>query len=127
MRKCKVTAETYSDVKRLLNHGETQAKVAEFMNLSKWTVGMIARSTDLDGYYKDCVDIRKKKPEQKVPEKQKPETKEPEELVVSDYKLPGGTLSANYQINRMIRLLEEQNKSLELISNKLAFIVEALT
>ena len=41
--------------------------------------------------------------------------------------MPGGTVSANYQMNRVCELLKEQNETLKLISNKLAFIVDELT
>ena len=58
----------------------------------------------------------------------RPKTKENQpEATETALKQPGGTLSAGYQINRIVELLKAQNETLTILSNKVAFIVDELT
>lgn len=119
-RAIKVDEKMYNHAKLLLKGGATIKKAAECLGISSWTVGMIGRTDDLEEYRKACNERNEK--QKKVPEKKPVKNDNPPDL-----KLPGGTMSSAYMMNRIIHLLEDQNKSLELISNKLAFIVEQLS
>ena len=118
----KVTSNIFSMVKKLVEAGSTYKEVAEYFKLSTWTVGMIARSESLEEYKNNCIVVRTQQNKKKVEPKE-----EPKEPIVKDEKLPGGTMSANYQINRIYEALKEQNKFLALISEKMAYIVEQLS
>ncbi|MBO5959317.1 MAG: hypothetical protein J6Q65_04260, partial [Lentisphaeria bacterium] len=67
-------------------------------------------------------DANKAKREAEKPKEQEKPQEKPEPIL-TDLRMQGGTISANYQINRMYELLKKQTETLTLISNKLAFIV----
>lgn len=120
MAKAKVDEKVYEHVKILQKSGASYKKISELVDLAQCTVMRIAHSDSFDGY-REFVRENSRLASGKKPE-DKPEERKPEDL-----KLPGGTLSNAYMMNRIIRLLEDQNKTLELISNKMAFIVEQLS
>lgn len=121
-KKRKVTESTFRHAKLLLKAGETQKGVAEYLDLSRGTVGIIDRSETLDEYRNNIAALYSGSRGKTV--KKEPE-KEPE-IKVEDLKLPGGTMSGNYQLNRIFEQLKAMNETMTLISNKLAFIVEDL-
>lgn len=121
-KKRKVTESTFRHAKLLLKAGETQKGVAEYLGISKWTAGLIDRSDSFDEYKNNIAALYSKSKEKTV--KKEPE-KEPE-IKVEDLKLPGGTMSGNYQLNRIFEQLKNLNETMTLISKKLTFIVEDL-
>lgn len=135
----KVDDRIFNGVKTLLKSGASQRQVGEYMQISSWTVGMIGRCETLDEYRLMMEQRRLENAEKKKAKKAPPEPEQtsmalnpdvwavkPDE-VIQDMKLPGGTMSATYQFNRMIEAMKKQSELLELISNKLAFIVEMLS
>lgn len=126
-RAIKVDEKTYDHAKLLLNGGATLKVAAEHLGLSTWTVGMIGRSENMEEYKHMCSSRYEKKGKKEKKPDPKPENPEQKNDNPPDLKLPGGTMSGAYMMNRIIHLLEDQNKSLELISKKLAFIVEQLS
>lgn len=132
-RKVKVNQRTFDHAKLLLKAGERYDGVAEYLEISKWTVGVIAHSETFEEYKNTLAAIyakqRNKREEKKTEEISTPEEKQEkkDEKIIGDYKLPGGTMSANYQFNRLVELVKKQNELLELISNKMAFIVDELS
>ena len=130
MSKVKVTDEVFSCVKRLLSTGAPYAEISNYMKISTWAVGMIAKSEDMTEYKNICAAVRLRNKPKVEPKKEEPPKMEPKNdntPKIEDLKMPGGTLSSGYQMNRIYEALKEQNEHLKLISNKLAFIVEALT
>lgn len=119
----KVDERMFDHVKLLLKAGSTYKEAAEYLGLSSWTVGVIAHADSFDEYRNALVAMRAPK----KPKEPKIITPEVQAQPIGDYKLPGGTLSANYQLNRAIQALEQMNKTLELLSNKVSFIVDELT
>lgn len=114
----RITQNQYNAIKILLNGGASVAEAAEYMAVSSRTVYNIRNTQDYDEF---CLNTDEKKLEQRARK-----AKEEPEKVVTDDKQKGGTLSANYQINRIYEQLKAQNELLTIISNKLAFIVESL-
>jgi hypothetical protein len=112
----KLTESKYNAIKTLLKGGASQQEAAEYMQVSGNTVWWINKSED----YKDYIQAQ----EIRLLQKKRKEA-EPEKSVTDD-KQKGGTISANYQINRIYELLKTQNETMKLISNKLAFIVDEL-
>ena len=121
----KVTQKLFDCVKTLIDSGATYEEISAFLKISKYTVGRINKAQDLAEYKhntsaaawmaKRDANLAKKNAEKIEPEKTAP--------VLTDMKMPGGTISANYQVNRMYELLKKQTETLIQISNKLAFIV----
>ena len=121
----KVTPGIYDCVKKLLAAGSTHAEIAEYLKISTATVGRISMSENIDEYRNTLTAYyyRRKKEAQKKPEDAKPEPPQENE---KDIKLPGGTMSQAYVTNRFLKLIEEQNEILKLLSNKLSYIVDQL-
>lgn len=115
----RITQNRYNAIKILLNGGASVAEAAAYMEVSSRTVYNIKNTQDYDEY---CLSTEEKKLEQRA---RQAKQKEPEKVVTDD-KQKGGTMSANYQINRIYEQLKCQNELLTAISNKLAFIVESL-
>lgn len=113
----RVTESKYRAIKTLLNGGATAKEAAEYMACSEVTVYAIKKTEN----YTEFVNART---ERTLSYKK---TAKKEEQVVTDDKQKGGTISANYQLNRIYELLKQQTETLTLISNKLAYIVEELT
>ena len=114
-----INGRMFDAVKLMIESGSDPREIADFIKISLMTVNRIAKSQDFAEYrnivaYLAINGRNSKKPEKKEPEK---------EPIITDMKLPGGTISANYQINRMYEMLKKQTELLTLISNKLAFIV----
>ena len=111
----------FDAVKLMLESGSEPREIANFMKISVMTVNRIAKSQDFTEYRNIVayLTINGRNSKKKEPEKKEPE-KEP---IITDMKMPGGTISANYQINRMYEMMKKQVELLTLISNKLAFIV----
>lgn len=132
----KVDDRIFNGVKTLLKSGASQRQVGEYMQVSSWTVSMIARSETLDEY-RNLMEQRrlnnqeKKKAEQTPPEpEQTSMTLSPDVWAVTPDALPAGasgTMISNYQFNRMAELMKQQNELLGSISEKLNFIVEMLS
>lgn len=130
--KVKVTSKIYDCVKLLFENGATYKEAADFFHLSLATVNTIKASDSFEEY-KHMAMMRgskwkaanKKKQVETAKPEVKPEAKP--ETVLTDDKQKGGTISANYQVSRIYELLKQQNETLTMISNKLAFIVDELT
>lgn len=115
----KINEKIFRAVKQLTEGGATIQECADYFMVSHATVSRI-RSAQTYEEYRHMVQIacleNKKRNTQKKEEK--PEIK--------DEKQPGGTLSANYQMNRLYEQMKAQTELLKLISEKMAFIVEQL-
>lgn len=118
----KVTPNFYEVCKLMLKGGASVKEVSEYMKISANVVYDIKNADSYDDYKQKIAEyaIRRRKA-------QKPEDDKRPEAPVADDKKPGGTLSSNYQINRIYELMKSQNELLTLISNKLAYIVESLS
>lgn len=123
----KVTQNVWQCVKLLFENGATYQEAADFMKLSIATVNTIKASDSYEEYKHMAIvrsakwSAKQKKAKQEIKQEETPET------VLTDDRQKGGTISANYQVSRIYELLKQQNETLTLISNKLAFIVDELT
>lgn len=106
----KMNDKLFRLVKLMLNSGASVAETAEYFQLAKGTVQRVKASENMDEYHAILAAMHAKAPKQ--PEK--PAPAQPE------------ALGTHYMNNRVYELLKEQNELLKLLSNKLAFIVEAL-
>lgn len=119
MARIHVNEKNYETTKKMLNAGMTKNDVVEISGFSGWTVGYIKRSRDFEDYCRIIREVKKPKGEKAAPKGN--------EVVVDDIQMSGGRLSGAYITNRLFSLMEEQNATLKLISEKLAFIVEQLS
>lgn len=125
----KITPNVYKNIHVMCKSGMTRKDIAEVFNLNRITVGKVLMSESLDDYRSQNTWKQNRKSvgkNQSVPVKV-PEHTEEKAPPITDMKLPGGTLSANYQFSRMVELLKNQNELLTLISKKLAYIIDELT
>lgn len=128
--KTTVTTKVFDAVKLLLESGAKYEEVSKFFNISHSTIGRINKAQDFAEYkhmtsaavWMAKRDANKAKREAEKPKEQEKPQEKPEPIL-TDLRMQGGTISANYQINRMYELLKKQTETLTLISNKLAFIV----
>ena len=101
------------------------------MGVSLATIGRIKQAANYEEYKSltgTAMYLATQKNKKQKEEKPEPITQAPAPApVVEDLKLPGGTMSASYQLNRIYELQKKQVETLILISNKLAFIVDELT
>lgn len=118
-----INGRMFDAVKLMIECGSEPREVADFMKISLATVNRIIKAQDFTEYRNMVayLAINGKKAREKKPAQ--PETEIKPDPILSDMKQQGGTISANYQINRMYDLLKKQVEMLTLISNKLAFIV----
>lgn len=121
----KIDERMFNAVKIMLESGTPRNEIEKYLKISKWSISHIASCESMTEYRNKMAAIaiaRKQKAEKTdtVPES-KPNP------VITDMKLPGGTMSANYQFNRMIEAMLKQNELLQLMSNKLTYLVEQLT
>ena len=119
----KITPKTFQAIKTLLAGGATWEECADYMGVSASTVGRISRAETFQEYVNSVAASAIRCNQKKA----KADTTEQETTPELDLKMPGGTLSGAYQINRIVELLKAQGETLNLISNKLAFIVDELT
>lgn len=123
----KITPKVFDCVKTLIDSGATYEEISKFLKIGKCTIGRINKAQDFAEYKHNTSTAAWMAKRNANLEKKKQETKEPAgkepEPVLTDMKMQGGTISANYQINRMYELLKKQTETLIMISNKLAFIV----
>ena len=123
MAQTQVTPERFRAVKQMIAGGAIHREVAEVMDLSVHTVGMISRAASLEEY-RETVNgskyVRRFRPAATPP----PAPALPPTPAPSPAPSP---LAGQYQMNRIMEALKEQNEHLKLISNKLAFIVDELT
>jgi hypothetical protein len=103
----------FNAIKTLLKGGATQGEAASYMGISGNTVNRIAKAETFEEYTNIAYANGCGKGV-------------PKGGLLTDDKQSGGTISANYQINRIYELLKTQNETLTIISNKLAFIVDEL-
>lgn len=120
----KITKEIYTAVKFMLKGIASASEIAACLGISTNSVNRIRNAETFDEYvenarYGGSARYRAEaKNQQKEAETVKP---------VEDLKQPGGTLSGNYQINRIFEQQKQTNELLKLISDKLAYIVQQLT
>lgn len=120
----KVDERVFNGVKALLKSGTKRKDIAEYMQVSAWTISKIAQSETLKEY-RTVMEQRKL---ERQASREKP--CEPDSWVAQAVDMdnnPGGTTAMNYQFNRLAGLIQAQNELLETISNKLAFVVEMLS
>jgi hypothetical protein len=122
----KLTERQFSAIKMLLKGGATQAEAAEYMQVSPNTAYYVNKSENFEEYLHIKAEkqlIKKKQfaaikakheAEQKVDSPQMPQIVEHRQTV---------TVQATWA---MTQEMQKTNKLLELISNKLAFIVDEL-
>ncbi|MBO6093412.1 MAG: hypothetical protein J6P40_07310 [Oscillospiraceae bacterium] len=140
MRSIKVTNTMYDCVKFMADGKGTIEEIARYFGISKSTVSRI-KSSQTYREYQETVSadmyMKRKKEKEEAAAKAKAEeeakakallaAQQQEKPILTDMQMPGGALSANYQMNRMYEAVKAQNELLKLISNKLAFIVDDLT
>lgn len=119
----KITPKTFQAIKTLLAGGATWEECADYMGVSTSTVGRISKAETFQEYGNSVAAIAIRCNQKNM----KTDATEQEAKQELDLKMPGGTLSGAYQINRIVELLKAQGETLNLISNKLAFIVDELT
>ena len=126
----KVTERVFDAVKLLLECGSTANEVAKYMGMSNKTIGIINKAENFDEYrslmYEDGQRYWNKKRAIEAKEAaKKQEEKKPEEppVQVVEHRQTV-TVQATWA---MTQEMQKTNKLLELISNKLAFIVDELT
>ena len=119
----RITESKYNTVKILLRGGASIKEAAEYMSISEVTVYTIKNAETYTEY--ENIVAAKRYSRKKNVEAAKPE--QPETPVISDDKQKGGTLSANYQINRIYEVLKHLDETMTLVSNKLGYIVDELT
>ena len=120
----KVDERVFNGVKALLKSGTKRKEIAEYMQVSAWTISKIAQSETLNEY-RAAMDQRNA--ERQAARIKTPEAESWVAQVVDMDNNPGGTTAMNYQFNRLAGLLQKQNELLETISTKLAFVVEMLS
>lgn len=124
----KVTKEIYDCAKILFKGGATLQEVASYLKLGVSTAARIRQSETLEDYRQIQASLvanwkgNKKKQEEQP--KEKPEEAKPEEAKPQPKQV---SVSGQYQMNRIVEILKEQNEILKLLSNKIAFIVDELT
>ena len=132
----KVTESKFKAVKMLLKGGASVREVVEYLQVSESVVYGIKKVET----YEEYVNVRttleleakqvaaiKAKEAKRVAEKVGADPAAQIAPIVTDDKQPGGTLSANYQMNRLFELVKKQVELLELLNNKVAFVVDELT
>ena len=112
----RLTENQFSAIKTLLKGGASQAEAAQYMKVSPNTAFWVNKAETFEEYTNMMAERHLSRKQAHKPEP-----------ALQDDKQKGGTLSANYQMNRVIELLKAQNDLLTQISNKLAFIVEQLS
>ena len=132
----KVTESKFKAVKMLLKGGASVREVVEYLQVSEPVVYGIKKVET----YEEYVNVRttreleakqvaaiKAKEAKRVAEKVGADPAAQIAPIVTDDKQPCGTLSANYQMNRLFELVKKQVELLELLNNKVAFVVDELT
>lgn len=139
----KVDERLFKMVKLMCKSGAPYAEIAEYFQISPTTVKRINNSDDIQEYRNImaawAINQRQRREKARAaaqapapepvtePVQIQAAAPVPEAPVITDMKMPGGTMSANYQFNRMIEAMIKQNEVLTLISNKLTYLVEQLT
>ena len=116
----KVTPGIFAAAKRLQASGAILNEVCEYFNLSDRTVYRIINNETFEDYNADTWEKRQQAKAIAVKEKEQ----EPAVQVVRHEHEQSVTIIANHY---MAEELKTQSRLLELISNKLAFIVDELT
>lgn len=123
----KITESKFSVIKILLNGGASVKEAAKYMGVSDVTVYAIKNAETFVEYKNIAAEkaiARKREIEKNKAQKEQPKAETP---VVTDDRQKGGTISANYQINRIYEVLKRLDETMTLVSNKLGFIVDELT
>lgn len=120
----RITREIYTAVKFMLKGNASASETAASLGISTNSVNRIRNSETYDEY----VENTRLGGSARYREGVKNQLKEAETAKpVEDLKQPGGTLSGNYQINRIFEQQKQTNDLLKMISDKLAYIVQQLT
>lgn len=145
-----VDIKKFTAVKILLNSGETQPKVADYMGLNRSTVSRIASVETFDEYKAVLAAIALKAREKAAEDKRKLKEIEEKKAAAAEAAkkaaaraaaesvkaVPAASLVPQtqtkpvdqvYGANRICELLTHQNELLKGIMNKVAFIVDELT
>ena len=132
-KRAHITIKTFNAVKILLEGGASIKEAADFMGISEMSAKRIKASKDFDEYKSRSSGsyyIAKRKAMEKA-EKEKKQEEKPakvveEYVILPDNKMPGGTITASYQLNRLYEQMKSLNDTMTLISNKLTAIVDEL-
>lgn len=124
----KITKETYTAVKFMLKGGASVNETAFNLGISTNSVNRIRNSETFEEYVENARLGGSARYRENIKKQiEKTTADKTEQTPVEDLKQPGGTLSGNYQINRIFEQLKQTNDTLKLISDKLAYIVQQLT
>ena len=138
----KVDERMFGAVKALLKSGEKRAKIAEYMQVSGWTIGNIAGCASFQEYLDMTEMRRKKRAEERSAMRAATEPAEPAEQTgislspdiwavtpdaIRSESAVSGPMAMNYHFNRMNEVMKKQADLLEQIAEKLNFIVEMLS
>jgi len=124
----KTTEKMFTAIKILLNGGATQKEAAEYMKCSTYTTWLVAKCETYDEYLQFIAEkAAQSRKRQMMAVHAKEAEKKQETPVITDDKQKGGTMSANYQINRMYDVLKQMSETMTIMSNKLTFVVDELT
>ena len=118
-----ITFTKFNAIKILLQGGAGVDEICQTLAVTEFTVVLVQKCEDYDQYKKECNSLkylaRKQKEANRQTKKQEPQTP-PTQVIEHRQSV---TLVANQY---MAQELQKQTRFLELISNKLAFIVDEL-
>ena len=127
MKKIKIDEKMFNAVKTLLNGGATYDEVNSYMGVSLASIGRISTAETYADYKQmiaaSAIALKKKREAQKAVEAPTEKPAEPAtEAPVKEVKTSVTIQDTHYMMQEM----QETNRLLKEISNKLAFIVEQL-
>ena len=127
MKKIKIDEKMFNAVKTLLNGGATYDEVNSYMGVSLASIGRISTAETYADYKQmiaaSAIALKKKREAQKAVEAPTEKPAEPAtEAPVKEVKTSVTIQATHYMMQEM----QETNRLLKDISNKLAFIVEQL-
>ena len=127
MKKIKIDEKMFNAVKTLLNGGATYDEVNSYMGVSLASIGRISTAETYADYKQmiaaSAIALKKKREAQKAVEAPTEKPAEPAtEAPVKEVKTSVTIQATHYMMQEM----QETNRLLKEISNKLAFIVEQL-
>jgi hypothetical protein len=136
----KVDERMFGAVKALLKSGEKRANIADYMQVSTWTIGNIALCGSFREYQEMTEMRRQRRAEERAAIRAAMEPAEqteqmeispsPDVWAVTPDAVPAesiGPMAMHYHLNRLNTAMERQTELLGQIAEKLNFIVEMLS
>ena len=125
-KRATVTEKMFKAAKILFNSGSTTYEVAEYLDISQTTAYRMMKAETFEEYQNEQAAKGKARYHQMkavhaIKEEQEKEEEPQEKKPVQN------PMTNNYQMNRLIEIIKEQNEILKTMSNKIAFIVDELT